>query len=403
MAFRPPAFNLVASELHNLYSCNMIALYSRLFRRVLLILMLGALSTTSHAHQLQVEPIVAVLRPQQRFLSIEFTGNVQDITQSVEAKPTEKQGDRFVPAMERRVLAYFNERFQLERGGDVLPATFVALTAQGNLDPTKAKFRLSLRYDLPDGPAEQPLMIENRLLDYLPNSRVIVSAGGTSHALAHGERATFDPNDLATNLLRNLKDFTVLGVEHIFTGPDHLLFIVALLLVSTTFLQLAKTLTGFTIAHSVTLVLSALAILVLDSRLTDILVALSIVYVGAENIWFARRASAGEAQATPSRHRFVVASAFGLVHGFGFSGVLREIGLPEGAARFWSLLAFNVGVEIAQIIVCAIAFPVLMFWKRGILARGALGPKQWLSQLQAASALVVLAGGKWLVERVFLG
>jgi hydrogenase/urease accessory protein HupE len=245
--------------------------------------------------------------------------------------------------------------------------------------------------------------LENRLLDYLPNARVIVTANGTSRTLAHGEQAELDTEALATNLLRNLRDFAVLGVEHIFTGPDHLLFIVALLLVSTSFPQLVKTLTGFTIAHSVTLALSALSIMVLDSRLTDILVALSIVYVGLENLLVFRKAARENTSANTIKHRFVVAGAFGLVHGFGFSGILREIGLPEGLARFWSLLAFNLGVEAAQIVVAGIAFPLLLAWRRRTLDRGATGPRQWASNLQAASALVVLAGGKWLVERVFLG
>jgi len=355
------------------------------------------------AHQFQVEPIVAVLRPQERWLHAEFTGNVQDITQSVEAKPEDRRGDGFTKEVEARVLAYFNERFLVEQGGQALSAEWVSLTHQGGLDPTVSRFRLALRYPRPGGGAENaPLTIGNRMLDYLPNSRVILSTGGMNRSLAYGDTTTFEPGAFAVNLWRNVRDFAVLGGEHIFTGPDHMLFIVALLLVASSFRGLVKTLTGFTIAHSVTLVLSALSIVVPDSRLVDIVVAISIIYVGVENIILSRK-SLATGEGVSDRHRFWVSSAFGLIHGFGFSGVLREIGLPEGAARFWSLLSFNLGVEIAQVMLCAVAFPVVMAWRRGILRRGAVGQRQWVQNLTVASALVILAGGKWLVERAFLG
>ena len=380
-----------------------------MFRRMFAILLLIGWCfcafgvTPANAHQFQVEPIVAVLRPQEKWVHAEFTGNVQDITQSVEAKPEDRQGDGFTSQVEQRVLAYFNDRFIVEQGGVALPAEWVSLTHQGGLDPTVSRFRLVLRYPRTPGAADgAAIHVTNRMLDYLPNSRVILSTGGLNRSLAYGDSTTFEPGAFAVNLWPNVRDFAVLGAEHIFTGPDHMLFIVALLLVASNFRGLVKTLTGFTIAHSATLVLSALSIVVPNSRLVDIVVALSIVYVGAENIVLARKALHGGAGIS-DRHRFWVSSAFGLIHGFGFSGVLREIGLPEGAARFWSLLSFNLGVEIAQVMLCAIAFPLVAWWRRGILARGAVGPKQWTQNLTVASALVILAGGKWLVERIFIG
>ena len=366
-------------------------------------LLLAHVAGPAAAHQFQVEPIVAVLRPQEKWLHAEFAGNVQDITQSVEAKPEDEVGDGFSKAVEERVLAYFNERFRIEQQGSPLAAEWVSLTHQKGLDPTVSRFRLVLRYPRPnDAGASGAIQVTNRMLDYLPNSRVILSTGGLSRSLAYGDTTTFEPGAFAVNLWRNIRDFAVLGGEHIFTGPDHMLFIVALLLVASNFRGLVKTLTGFTIAHSVTLILSALSIIVPDSRWVDIVVAISIVYVGVENIVLSRR-SLARGNTLSDRHRFWVASAFGLIHGFGFSGVLREIGLPEGTARFWSLLSFNIGVEIAQVILCAAAFPLLSLWRRGILARGAVGPRQWHQNLTVASALVILAGGKWLVERAFLG
>ncbi len=372
-------------------------------RSLLLFGLLVVSGLGSHAHQFQVEPIVAVLRPQEKWLYAEFTGNVQDITQSVEAKPEDRRGDGFTTDVEQRVLAYFNERFLVEQGGEVGPAQWVSLTHQGGLDPTVSRFRLALRYPRPEGSnGASEIRVTNRMLDYLPNSRVILSTGGLNRSLAYGDTTSYEPGAFAVNLWRNIRDFAVLGGEHIFTGPDHMLFIVALLLVASSFRSLVKTLTGFTIAHSITLVLSALSIVVPDSRIVDIIVALSIVYVGAENIFLSRKALR-EGKEISAAHRFWVSSGFGLIHGFGFSGVLREIGLPEGAARFWSLLSFNVGVEIAQVLLCAAAFPLVLAWRRSILRRGAVGARQWTQNLTVASALVILAGGKWLVERAFLG
>ncbi|MFY7954203.1 MAG: hypothetical protein ACOVT5_16990, partial [Armatimonadaceae bacterium] len=96
-------------------------------RSLLLFGLLVVSGLGSHAHQFQVEPIVAVLRPQEKWLYAEFTGNVQDITQSVEAKPEDRRGDGFTTDVEQRVLAYFNERFLVEQGGEVGPAQWVSL------------------------------------------------------------------------------------------------------------------------------------------------------------------------------------------------------------------------------------------------------------------------------------
>jgi hydrogenase/urease accessory protein HupE len=181
----------------------------------------------------------------------------------------------------------------------------------------------------------------------------------------------------------------VMGVEHIFSGPDHMLFIVALLLLSTSFWPLVKTLTGFTIAHSITLILSALSVVVLDNRLVDIVVALSIIFVGLENIFWKDAA----------RHRFWVAAGFGLIHGFGFSYTLREIGLPEQGLA-WSLLSFNLGVEIAQVLLCAIAFPLLLKLRRRLEDDEQYGGMGWPKAMHLASWGVVAMGGYWLIERI---
>jgi hydrogenase/urease accessory protein HupE len=181
--------------------------------------------------------------------------------------------------------------------------------------------------------------------------QTILSIGGVQKAMSPGQTQDYDPQAVTANLLGNIRDFAVWGAEHIFTGPDHILFILALLLVSTSFKSLVKTLSGFTLAHSVTLVLTTLGVVSSPARLVDIVVALSIVYVGLENVFRKN-----------FRHRFVVASAFGLIHGFAFASNLRDIGLPDEGVG-WCLLSFNLGVEIGQVTICALAYPIMVAFR----------------------------------------
>ena len=122
---------------------------------------------------------------------------------------------------------------------------------------------------------------------------------------------------------RSAGSFFVLGIEHILTGYDHLLFLLALILRGGNLWSLLKIITAFTVAHSITLALAALNVVTLPERLVEATIALSIAYVAAENLFMRSAVS----------HRWAVSFVFGLVHGFGFSNVLRELGLPkEGLA-----------------------------------------------------------------------
>ncbi len=178
------------------------------------------------------------------------------------------------------------------------------------------------------------------------------------------------------SLFANLRRFTKLGVEHIFLGYDHLCFLIALLVVSR-FRELVKIVTSFTVAHSLTLILAALGHVRLPSRLVECAIALTIVYVAVENLW-----------RTQLAYRWKLTSAFGLIHGFGFAGVLSELGLPT-AGRVRCLLAFNVGVELGQLAIVALAFPLILL----------LG--KWRHCTAVISIAVGLFGLGWFVERAF--
>ena len=157
--------------------------------------------------------------------------------------------------------------------------------------------------------------------------------------------------------------YTVLGVEHILSGFDHLLFVLALLFLVGFNRQLLFTITAFTLAHSLTLALSALGLLTLRSPPVEATIALSIVLVAAEALHGQRTLS--------RRWPALVAFLFGLVHGLGFAGALREIGLPQQHLSI-ALLTFNVGVEIGQLFVVTLAFALqraLARWPTFVMAR----------------------------------
>lgn len=178
-------------------------------------------------------------------------------------------------------------------------------------------------------------------------------------------------------------EYLRLGVTHIFLGYDHIAFLLALLFVRR-FGALLKIITAFTVAHTITLALAALGVVSAPSRWVESLIALSIVYVAAENIL--------RGDAATGEHRWRITFAFGLVHGFGFASVLRELGLPsEGLVR--SLLAFNLGVELGQLAIAALCWP---------LARWVLH-QPWGGRVRTVVSWVLLAfGAAWMIDRIFV-
>ena len=149
------------------------------------------------------------------------------------------------------------------------------------------------------------------------------------------------------SLLDAARRYLALGVEHILMGIDHLLFVLALLLIVRDGWMLVKTITAFTVAHSLTLGLATLGFLAVPPRPVEAAIALSIAFVCIENL-HARDGRIG----LTMRHPWVVAFAFGLLHGLGFAGALSEIGLPPAEIPV-ALLFFNIGVEIGQLLFVA--------------------------------------------------
>jgi hydrogenase/urease accessory protein HupE len=149
-----------------------------------------------------------------------------------------------------------------------------------------------------------------------------------------------------------------LGVEHILTGIDHLMFVLGLLLLVGFHWRLVKAITAFTVAHSITLAVSAVGIVHVPSTAIEALVALSIVFVASELI----NQKQGR-NSLAARHPWLIAFIFGLLHGFAFAGALAEVGLPQGAIAL-SLLLFNLGVEVGQLLFVGAALVVILALRR---------------------------------------
>jgi len=208
-------------------------------------------------------------------------------------------------------------------------------------------------------------------------------AGGSQQFVFMTQARELRVDVAAATAPRSAGSFFVLGIEHILTGYDHLLFLAGVLVVLRTWRDVVQTITAFTVAHSVTLALATTGLLLVPGRIVEPLIAASIVYVGLENLMRPVQGS-----------RWKVTFGFGLVHGLGFATVLRDLGVGangNGAVAL-PLASFNAGVEIGQMAVALLLVPV--FWWLGTR------PISRIRFAAAWSVLVIAAGSYWLVERI---
>ncbi|MFZ9837586.1 MAG: HupE/UreJ family protein [Opitutaceae bacterium] len=183
--------------------------------------------------------------------------------------------------------------------------------------------------------------------------------------------------------LPTLGEFLWLGVQHIWTGYDHLLFLFALLVVCRTFRSIVAIITCFTLAHSLTLAAATLDWVRLAPSLVEPIIAATIVYVGGENLW--RRG------AEPPG-RWLLTFGFGLIHGFGFASILRDLGVgADPGGILGPLFAFNLGVELGQVAIAAVVMPLVWRLRQrpAFVTRG----------VPVLSGLIALLGLYWLLER----
>lgn len=179
--------------------------------------------------------------------------------------------------------------------------------------------------------------------------------------------------------LGRIQRFFLLGVEHLLTGYDHILFLFSVVLVTATFGSTLKVITSFTVAHSITLALAFVGLISLPSSVVEPLIALSIVYVAFENLRGGKFAK-----------RWIVTFLFGLVHGLGFVGALKAITVTE-SELIASILSFNLGIEGGQALIIALIFPLLYLARK---------QSWWLIFQRFASITIGLTGLYWLFGRI---
>jgi HupE / UreJ protein len=242
--------------------------------------------------------------------------------------------------------------------------------------------RMRIRYTFPE--QVQTLTIASALGQIMPPDHKNMLAarvnGGIQESVLDAGSPLITLNAVQPIWWETALRFVRLGIEHIFTGYDHLAFLLGLLIATATIGSLIRVVTSFTIAHSVTLALATLNLVHLPTRLTESLIAVSIAWIAAENLFDFRLMP-----------RHYITFIFGFVHGFGFSNVLREMDLPRAHLAL-SLFSFNAGVEVGQLAFVVLVFP-LAGWA---IASGYSKLKQVLSMGIAG------LGVWWFVERVFL-
>jgi len=241
--------------------------------------------------------------------------------------------------------------------------------------------------DFACGSAVRELVVQDNVFDALGAdhhtlAKIEAPSGTQQFAFAPDTRQARFVVGADGDLARSTGSFFVMGIHHILSGYDHLLFLVGLLLPGGGLLSLAKIITAFTVAHSVTLSLAVLQVVTLPDRLIEAVIGLSIAFVAAENLFLDPAVS----------RRWLVSFSFGLVHGFGFSSALRELNLPAHGLLA-SLFGFNIGVEVGQALVVAVCLPFLLLLRRS----------RWEHRAVSTSSLAILLVGLVLfVERAFL-
>jgi hypothetical protein len=184
-------------------------------------------------------------------------------------------------------------------------------------------------------------------------------------------------------ILQQITSFISLGVEHIWTGYDHILFLISLLMLGGQLSYLIKVVSAFSLSHSITLSLAVLNIVSVPSRWVEIIIALSIAYIAAENLW----------KKEPDLGRWKLAFGFGLIHGLGFSSALQELELPKNNLLV-SLFSFSAGIEMGQIAIVLLTYVCLSYLRK----------LPWdLTIRRLISGGVIVMSAIWFWERAVVG
>jgi len=232
------------------------------------------------------------------------------------------------------------------------------------------------------------------LIDVDPGAKQIVLVGpeqNAAQALLDASQTELRISASPPPFFDVIRRYIEAGVEHIFLGYDHIAFLVAIVLWARRLWPVIKIVTAFTLAHSITLSLAALQIVVIPSAIVEPAIALSIVYVAIEN-FFSRNVDG----------RWRDTFAFGLIHGFGFASALQEFGLPRGAV-VPALAAFNIGVELGQVAIVSFVIPLLIGVDWLIATMRDVPQKRTAGLVYVLSGIIAFLGCYWVFERTLMG
>ena len=353
---------------------------SRPVRAILLVGLAVWLASRADAHPAPFSYLD--LRLNSGSLEATLVGHVVDFAHDLDVTPLEALLDPAAVESKRQAI------FELVRSRLVVTADGRRLEFElSRVEPLRDRQALALELRFPADRLPGVVRIECALFPYDQQHQTFLNVyeGGalTHQEIFSGDHTTFNYfTGSRQGALAVVKTFIPGGIFHIFTGPDHILFLVGLLLLGGSLIRLLKIVTAFTLAHSITLSLAALSVVNLPPRLIEPAIALSIIYVGIDNLLVGQ--SGRDVRAW-------IAFGFGLVHGFGFAAVLREFGLPSRALG-WSLFSFNFGVEIGQACIVVVAATLLTALRRYHSGR-------W--EVRIGSVGVILAGTYWFIQRVF--
>jgi hydrogenase/urease accessory protein HupE len=327
-------------------------------------------------------------------------------SEGIELHDTDDQSD-VLNAHARAVVDYVAERFTVTADGEACPASQAGDLTVHERDGVPYA-RLVLEHRCPvasDAVSDGAFELKSDLFpddeQYVVGTETIVTYELDGRSGSGALDAASPTLSTEQSWTERFGEFFMLGAEHLLGGPDHILFLLALIVASRRLRDVVLAATTFTVAHSVTFVLAALGLVAVPIDIVEPMIALSIAVVGAWYLWDLRRrrvAPGAEPLSTPAGRlsrsdgaRLAVVFCFGLFHGLGFAGAL---GIQEAWSwtLLWSLLVFNVGIELAQLTIIAITFPLLLLVRRS--------PRVGLWTSVVIAGGVTAMGLVWFAERV---
>jgi hydrogenase/urease accessory protein HupE len=240
--------------------------------------------------------------------------------------------------------------------------------------------QVDMVFSAPAGKSDRVTLRCDMLRDVVASHQTLakITAGGQTRDFVFENGRSFEINT-SPSTFETVLQFVRMGILHIFTGYDHIAFLIGVVLIGGSFKTILKVVTSFTVAHSITLALATFNLISIPSRWVESAIALSIMYIAVENLLF-----------KAFDRRWVITFFFGLVHGFGFASALQEVHLPQHMLAT-ALVSFNLGVEAGQLCIVAVLLPGLLYISRlrfhETIVRG-------------CSAVIFLLGSFWLWQRV---